>query len=147
MSEKKQQAQSSGSEEKIEVPSEFADIIKKIEEMSVLQLSELVKVLEKKFGVSASAPVAFAEVAAGGASQTGEEQKEEKSTFDVELIDSGTNKIAVIKAVRAVTQLGLKDAKDLVDGAPKVVKEGAHKEEAEAIKKQLEEAGAKATLK
>ena len=147
MSEKKQQAQSSGSEEKIEVPSEFADIIKKIEEMSVLQLSQLVKVLEKKFGVSALSPVAFAEVAARGASQTGEEQKEEKSTFDVELIDSGTNKIAVIKAVRAVTQLGLKDAKDLVDGAPKVVKEGAHKEEAEAIKKQLEEAGAKATLK
>lgn len=147
MSEEKQQAQSAGSEEKIEVPAEFADIIKKIEEMSVLQLSQLVKALEKKFGVSASSPATFAAVAQGGAPQQGEEQKEEKLTFDVELIDSGANKIAVIKAVRAVTQLGLKDAKDLVDGAPKVVKEGAPKEEAEAIKKQLEEAGAKAALK
>jgi len=146
MSEEKQQEQVWSNEE-VAVPAAFVGIVKKIEEMSVLQLSELVKALEKKFCVSAAAPGAFAQPQAGGAAQAGEEQKEEKTTFNVELTESGANKIAVIKAVRAVTQLGLKDAKDLVDGAPKMVKEGVQKEQAEAMKKQLEEAGAKVTLK
>ena len=112
--------------------------------MSVLDLAELVKILEDKFGVSAAAPV-VAQAAAPGAG--GEAPAEEKDSFDIELSDAGGNKIAVIKAVRAVTEMGLKEAKDLVDGAPKTVKEGVKKEEAENIKKQLEEAGAKVTLK
>lgn len=131
--------------EKIEVPKKFEDIVKKIEELSVLDLAELVKVLEKKFGVSAQAPVAA--IAAAGAAAGEEAKEEEKTIFDVELIEAGSNKIAVIKAVRAITQKGLKESKDLVDGAPQVVKEGVKKEEAEEIKKKLEEAGAKATLK
>jgi large subunit ribosomal protein L7/L12 len=128
---------------KAEVPAEFATLVKQIEQMSVLQLSELVKVLEKRFGVSAT-PVAVAAPAgvAGDAPVA-----EAKTSFDVELTEAGGNKIAVIKAVRAVTSLGLKDAKDLVDGAPKVVKEGASKEEAEKMKKELEAAGGKVTLK
>jgi large subunit ribosomal protein L7/L12 len=110
--------------------------------MSVLDLAELVKILEEKFGVSASAPVMA--VAAGAAAPA----EEAKDSFDVELTDAGANKINVIKAVRVINPtLGLKEAKDLVDGAPKMVKEGAKKDEAESIKKQLEEAGAKVTLK
>lgn len=128
---------------KDEVPVEFASLVKQIEQMSVLQLSGLVKVLEKKFGVSA-APIAVAAPVAVSAAQAPQAQK---TSFDVELTETGGNKIAVIKAVRAVTNLGLKDAKDLVDGAPKVVKEGANKDEAEKIKKELETAGAKVTLK
>jgi len=104
-------------------------------------LAELVKILEEKFGVSASAPVMA--VAAGAPA----EAVEEKDSFNVELTEAGPNKIAVIKAVRTVTVLGLKEAKDLVDGAPKIVKEGAKKDEAESIKKTLEAAGAKVTLK
>ena len=127
----------------VEVPAAFASLVKQIEQMSVLQLSELVKVLEKKFGVSA-APIAVG-VAAPARGEA--PAAEAKTSFDVELIEAGGNKIAVIKAVRAVTNLGLKDAKDLVDGAPKIVKEGANKEDAEKIKKQLEEAGAKVALK
>lgn len=127
------------------VPREFADMVKKIEEMSVLQLSELVKILEKKFGVSAATPVAVAAVATGAAAPVA--AQEEQTSFDVELTEAGANKIGVIKAVRAVTSLGLKDAKDLVDAAPKMVKAGATKEEAEKIKKELEAAGAKVTLK
>lgn len=129
-------------EEAVEVPAKFAALISEVEKMSVLDLAELVKVLEKKFGVSAAAPVAVA--AAGGAAA---EAVEEKTSFDVELTSSGDNKIGVIKVIREVTTLGLKDAKDLVDGAPKMVKEGATKEEAENIKKKMEEAGAKVTLK
>ena len=124
----------------VEVPAKFKSLVEEIEKMSVLDLAELVKILEEKFGVSASAPammMAAAPVAAA----------EEKTSFDVELTDSGANKINVIKAVRELTELGLKEAKDLVDGAPKVVKEGLKKEEAEAVKKRLEEAGAKVTLK
>ncbi|PIP18117.1 MAG: 50S ribosomal protein L7/L12 [Parcubacteria group bacterium CG23_combo_of_CG06-09_8_20_14_all_35_9] len=136
---------SQGKEEKIEVPEKFKDLVEKIEKMSVLDLAELVKVLEKKFGVSAQAPVAA--IAAAGAAAGEEAKEEEKTIFDVELIEAGSNKIAVIKAVRAITQKGLKESKDLVDGAPQVVKEGVKKEEAEEIKKKLEEAGAKATLK
>ena len=132
-------------EKEVEVPAKFKDLVKTIEEMSVLELSELVKVLEEKFGVSAAAPVAVA--AAGGAGAGEEAAAEEKSSFNVELTEMGGNKIAVIKAVRAVTSIGLKDAKDLVEAAPKVVKEGVAKEEAETMKKTLEEAGAKVTLK
>ena len=126
-----------------EVPAKFKSLVEEIQNLSVIDLAELVKVLEEKFGVSAAAPVA-AFAAAPGA---GAEAVEEKTEFTVELTASGDNKIGVIKAVRTVTELGLKEAKDLVDGAPKVVKEGIKKEEAEKIKKTLEEAGAKVTLK
>ncbi|MBU0879638.1 MAG: 50S ribosomal protein L7/L12 [Patescibacteria group bacterium] len=131
-------------EESIEVPEKFKVLIETIEKMSVLDLAELVKILEKKFGVSASAPTMMMAAGAGGAEAA---PVEEKTSFDVELTEIGSNKIAVIKAVREFTEIGLKDAKDLVDSAPKIVKEGVKKEEAEAIKKKLEEAGAKATLK
>lgn len=124
----------------VEVPEKFKALVEQIEKLSVLDLSELVKVLEEKFGVSASAPVM---VAAGPAAAAAEE----KSEFDVELTDAGSNKIGVIKVVREVTGLGLKEAKDLVDGAPKMVKEKAAKAEAEEIKKKIEEAGGKANLK
>jgi len=120
-------------------------IIEEVEKLSVLELADLVKALEDKLGVSAAAPVAAVPVAAGAsASQAAEEAKSE---YQVVLTSSGANKIGVIKAVRTVTELGLKEAKDLVDGAPKVVKENVKKEEAENIKKQLEEAGATVTLK
>ncbi len=130
-------------EEKNEVPKKFAEIVKQIEEMSVLDLSELVHVLEDKFGVSAAAPVAM--MAAGPASDA--PAAEEKSSFTVEITDAGAQKIAVIKAVRELTQMGLKDAKDLVDKAPATIKENVPKEEAEQMKKKLEEAGAKVELK
>lgn len=129
-------------EEKKEVPEKFKSLVSEIEKMSVLDLSELVKVLEDKFGVSAAAPLAVA-----AAAPAGEAAVEEKSAFTVELTETGANKIAVIKAVREVTEKGLKEAKDLVDGAPKPVKENVAKEEAETMKKKLEEAGAKVTLK
>ncbi len=149
MSEEKQQEEkndASTEEKKVEVPEKFKSLVEEIEKMSVLDLAELVKVLEDKFGVSAAAPAMM--VAAGAPGAGGEAgAAEEKDSFDVELTDAGSNKIAVIKAVRAITEMGLKDAKDLVDGAPKIVKEGVKKEEAEEIKKQLEEAGAKVTLK
>lgn len=130
------------SEEKkvVEVPEKFKGIVEAVEKLSVLDLSELVKVLEEKFGVSAAAPVMMA--AAGGAAAP-----EEKSSFNVELTETGGNKIGVIKVVREVTGLGLKEAKDIVDAAPKVVKEGADKATAEEIKKKIEEAGGKVTLK
>jgi len=123
------------------------EIIKAIEEMTVLELSELVKALEERFGVSAAAPVAMmaaAPVAAGAAAAP---EEEEKTEFDVILKAAGPNKINVIKVVRELTSLGLKEAKDLVDGAPKPVKEGISKEEAEQIKKKLEEAGAEVEIK
>lgn len=134
------------SEEKKEVvvPEKFQTLVSAIEKLSVLDLSELVKILEEKFGVSAAAPMAAAATAAAGA---GEAAVEEKTSFTVELMDSGANKINVIKAVRELTQLGLKEAKDLVDAAPKVVKEGVSKADAEAMKKRLEEAGGKVVLK
>ena len=128
----------------VEVPAKFKDLVGSIAHLSVLDLSELVKVLEEKFGVSAAAPMMMAGVAAVGGDA---EAAEEKSTFDVELTGAGATKIAVIKVVREVTELGLKEAKDLVDGAPKVVKEGLKKEDAEALKKKLEEAGAQVNLK
>lgn len=130
---------------KVELTKEQQDFITKIEGMSVLELSKLVKALEERFGVTAQAPaMAVAGAAAPGAAA---EEAEEKSAFNVELSDVGANKIQVIKELRAVTSLGLKEAKDLVDSAPKMVKENATKEEAEQIKKKLEAAGAKITLK
>ena len=129
----------------VEVPEKFKGLVEQIEKLSVLDLAELVKVLEGKFGVSAAAPMmAMAAPAAGGAAAA---PAEEQSTFNVELTEAGSNKIGVIKVLREVTALGLKDAKDLVDSAPKMVKEGVAKAEAETIKKKLEEAGAKAILK
>ena len=119
-----------------------AEFIEAIKELSVLELNELVKACEEEFGVSAAAGVVVAAgAAAGGAAE------EEKTEFDVELTDVGPNKVKVIKVVREVTGLGLKEAKDVVDGAPKVVKQGASKEEAEDIKTKLEAEGAKVTLK
>jgi len=132
-------------EEKVEVPKKFKSLVEEIEKMSVLDLSELVKILEEKFGVSAQAPVAMA--SAPGAGAEAAEAEEEKTSFDVELTASGDNKIGVIKALREFIQLGLKETKDLVDAAPKVVKEGVDKEEGEKMKKAIEEAGGKATLK
>jgi len=129
-------------ETKVEVPAKFKDIVAKIEEMSVIDLHELVKVLEAKFGVSAAA-VASAGPAAAGAG----EEAEAKSAFTVELTAAGEQKIAVMKVVKEVLALGLKEAKDLVDGAPSVLKEGMKKAEADEFKKKLEEAGAKVTLK
>jgi large subunit ribosomal protein L7/L12 len=127
----------------VEVPAKFKTLVEQIEKMSVLDLAELVKLLEEKFGVSASAPAMMMGAMPGVAAAP----VEEKTSFDVELTEAGANKINVIKAVRELTELGLKDAKDLVDAAPKMVKEGVKKEDAEAIKKKLEEAGAKVTLK
>lgn len=118
-------------------------LIDEIKAMSVLEVSELVKALEEEFGVSAAAPVAV--VAAGGADAGA--AAAEKTEFDVELTSAGDSKINVIKAVREVTGLGLKEAKELVDGAPKMVKTGVSKDDAEAIKAKLEEAGAKVELK
>jgi len=126
--------------ENVVVPAKFQDLVSKIEALTVLDLAELVKILEKKFGVSASAPAMMMAAPAAGAPA---EAVEEKDSFDI----AGANKIAVIKAIREVTEIGLKDAKDLVDGAPKIVKEGVKKEDAAAIKKKLEEAGGKVTLK
>ena len=120
------------------------EIIKAIEEMSVLELSELVKELEDKFGVSAAAPAMMMPM---GAAAPAAAVEEEKTEFDVVLVEHGANKIGVIKVVREITGLGLKEAKELVDGAPKTVKEQASKDESEDIKKKLEEAGAKVELK
>ena len=114
-------------------------IIADLKEASILELNDLVKAIEEEFGVSAAAPVAAAGAAAGAA--------EEKSEFDVELTEVGPNKVKVIKVVREATGLGLKEAKDVVDGAPKVIKEAASKEEADDIKAKLEAEGAKVTLK
>ena len=117
------------------------EIIEVIKGLSVLELNDLVKACEEEFGVSAAAGVVVAAGAAAGAAA------EEKTEFDVELTEAGANKVKVIKVVRVITGLGLKEAKEVVDGAPKVVKEGASKEEAEEIQKKLEAEGAKVTLK
>ena len=119
---------------------EIVDVVSK---MTILEVSDLVKAFEEKFGVSAAAPMAFAGAPAAGAAAA----VEEKTEFTIELKDAGANKINVIKEVRAITGLGLKEAKDLVEGAPKVVKEGVDKAEAEKLKKQLEAAGAKVEVK
>jgi large subunit ribosomal protein L7/L12 len=127
-------------EEKIETPAQFKTVVEAIEKMSVIELHELVKFLEKRFGVSAAAVA----VAAPGAGATA---AEEKTSFDVNLTDAGANKIAIIKVVKEALGLGLKEAKDLVDAAPSTLKAGMKKEDAEALKKQVEEAGGKVELK
>lgn len=124
----------------VETPAQFKTVVEAIEKMSVLELHELVKFLEKKFGVSAAAVAVAGPAAAAGAA-------EEKSAFNVQLVDAGGNKIAIIKVVKEVLGLGLKEAKDLVDAAPSTLKEGLKKDEAEALKKQIEEAGGKVELK
>ena len=123
---------------------DLAKIVDDLSKLTVLEAAELAKLLEEKWGVSAAAPVAVAAAGGGGAAAPAAEAKD---TFDVILADAGANKINVIKEVRAVTNLGLKEAKDLVEGAPKPVKEGVTKDEAEAIKKKLEDAGAKVQVK
>jgi len=128
----------------VEVPAKFKDLVVTIEKMSVLDLSELVKILEEKFGVSAM-PMMAAAPAAGD--EAGSTAAEEKTSFDVELTAAGEQKIAVIKVVREITGKGLKEAKDVVDAAPQVVKSGVKKEEAEELKKKLQEAGATAEVK
>jgi len=131
-------------DEKIEVPAKFKSLVEEIEKMSVLDLAELVKILEKKFGVSAATPVATAVVGATVA------PVEEKTSFNVELKEVGAQKIEVIKVVRDITAKGLKESKDLVDAAvngPQLVKENVKKEEAEEIKKKFETAGAKVEIK
>lgn len=121
-------------------------LIETVEKMSVLELSELVKTLEEKFGVSAAMPMMVGAMASSSEGDEGE-KKEEKTSFNVELTGGGAQKIQVIKALREITSLGLKEAKDLVDAAPKIVKEGLSKEDAEEMKKKLEEAGATITIK
>ena len=128
-------------ENAVSVPAKFEKIVKEIEGMSVLDLNELVKVFESKFGVSAAA------VAASGTAVSGAAAAEEKSAFTVELVDGGAQKIAVIKVVKEALTLGLKDAKDKVDGAPVVLAENMKKEDAENLKKAIEAAGGKVTLK
>lgn len=127
----------------VEVPEKFKSLVSSIESMSVLDLADLVKVLEDKFGVSAAAPAMM--MAAGPAA--GAAAVEEKTAFDVELTAAGENKINAIKAVRAITGLGLKEAKDLVDAAPSMIKQGVDKATSDDLKKQLEEAGATVTIK
>lgn len=127
--------------EEVSVPAKFKSIVESIETMSVLDLNELVKLLEKKFGVSAAAVAVAAPAGGAGAAA------EEKSSFNVELKDAGAQKIAVIKVVKEVLGLGLKEAKELVDAAPSKLKDGMKKEEAEALKKKIEEAGGKVELK
>ena len=133
-------------EKQVEVPEKFKDIVEKIEKMSVLDLSELVKVLEEKFGVSAQA-VAVAAAPAGGAAGSAEGAAEEKSSFNVELKSAGEQKIQVIKVLKEVLGLGLKEAKDLADGAPAVIKENVDKKTAEEIKAKIEEAGGSVEIK
>jgi large subunit ribosomal protein L7/L12 len=136
------EAKASDVDESFEVPKEFKKIVEEIEKMTVLELHELVKVFEKRFGVSAAA------VAVAGPATSGDAGGDEaQSEFAVELTDAGAQKIAVIKAVKEALGLGLKEAKDAVDAAPQVLKEGMKKEDAEALKAKLEEAGAKVTLK
>ncbi|GDX63603.1 MAG: 50S ribosomal protein L7/L12 [Ignavibacteria bacterium] len=120
------------------------ELVEKIGALSLLEASELKKALEEKFGVTAAAPMMMAGAPAAGAPAAA---SEEQTEFDVELTDGGANKLNVIKVVREITGLGLKEAKDIVEAAPKVIKEAASKDEAESIKKKLEEAGAKVTLK
>jgi large subunit ribosomal protein L7/L12 len=137
-----EEAAAAAPEASVEVPNKFKKLVEEVENMSVIELSELVKVLEKKFGVSAAAVAVAGPAANGGAAE-----EEGKSTADVELTDAGASKIAVIKAVKEALALGLKEAKDLVDGAPSMLKTGMKKEDAAELVKKLTEAGAKVTLK
>ena len=131
------------SEEKKAIPEKFQDLVGSIEKLSVIDLADLVKVLEDRFGVTAAAAAPVMAAGAGIAAPAAEE----KTSFNVELTSAGANKIAVIKVIRELTQIGLKEAKDMADGAPKIVKEAVAKAEAEAMKKKFEEAGAQVALK
>ncbi|MCF7844592.1 MAG: 50S ribosomal protein L7/L12 [Kiritimatiellales bacterium] len=137
--------EATATEDKVSLAKEEKAVIDALEKLNVVQLNNVVKFMEQEYGISASAPVAVA--AAPGAGGGDEGGAEEKSSYDVELTEAGGQKIAVIKAVREITGLALGEAKAAVDGAPNVIKKGAPKEEAEKIKKQLEEAGATVTLK
>lgn len=139
-----QAAKKESPKEEVKLSEKQEEIIKTVESMTVLELADLVKALEDKFGVSAAVPVAGF---AGGAGAPGAEQEEEQTSFTIVLMSFGEKKINVIKEIRAVTTLGLKEAKDLVEAAPKTIKEGVSKDEAEKIKKQLEAVGAKVELK
>jgi len=143
--EPKQEEAKEEKKEAITLTKEQEEFVSKVENMSVIELSSLVKVLEEKFGVSAQAPMMVA--AAGAGPAAGAAAEEEKTTFSVVLAEIGANKIQVIKEIRAVTSLGLKEAKDLVEAAPKPIKEGVPKAEAEEIKKKVEASGAKVELK
>lgn len=138
-------AEKASEKKEVKVPAKFKDLVVSIEKMSVLELSELVKVLEDKFGVSAAAPMAVAMPGAAAGAEAGEE--EEKTEFNIELKAVGDQKIQVIKAVKEITGKGLKEAKDMVDKAPVVVKEKVAKAEADELKKKLETAGATVELK
>ncbi|PIW36421.1 MAG: 50S ribosomal protein L7/L12 [Candidatus Kerfeldbacteria bacterium CG15_BIG_FIL_POST_REV_8_21_14_020_45_12] len=141
---KDQAAEAAEEKKEVEVPEKFKSLVEQVEQMSVLDLAELVSILEDKFGVSAAAPMMMGGMMpAGGADAAAEE----KSTYDVELTAPGENKISAIKAVREVTSLALQEAKALVDSAPSIVAEGLKTEDAEAMKAKLEEAGAQVTLK
>jgi large subunit ribosomal protein L7/L12 len=147
--EKKEDATTEEPEKEIEVPEKFKDIVETVEKMTVLDLAELVKILEKKFGVSAAAPVAAVPTQAGANGGQAGGEEEAKSEFNIQLAAPGEKKIDVIKVVRDVTGKGLKESKDLVDAAvnePQMVKEGVKKEEAEEVKKKFEAAGAKIEL-
>lgn len=141
--EKKSTSAEAKADKEVKVPEKFKKLVDEIEKMSVMDLAELVKILEEKFGVSAA--VAMAPVTAGTGAEA--EAKEEKTSFNVELKSAGEQKVQVIKAVKEITGLGLKEAKDIVDGAPKVIKENLKKEEAEEMKAKLEAAGATVELK
>jgi len=134
-------------EAKIDLPAKLQSILTSVENLSVIELATLVKALEEKFGVSAAAAVAVAAPVAGAAGADAGAAVEEKTTFDVILKAAGDKKIQVIKEIRAITNLGLKEAKDLVDGAPKTIKEGTSKDEAEKIKKAVEAAGGTVEIK
>ncbi|MDD5469620.1 MAG: 50S ribosomal protein L7/L12 [Candidatus Peribacteraceae bacterium] len=137
-----------GAGEKIELSKAEKAVIEALEKLNVIELNNVVKFMEQEYGISAAAPVAIAGVAAAGAAGgDAAGGAEEKSAYDIELTDAGAQKIAVIKVVRELTELPLGDAKAAVDGAPKVIKEGVPKADAEKMKKKLEEAGAKVTLK
>lgn len=130
----------------VDLSKDAAKVLEMVEKLSVLDLANLVKAMEDKFGVSAAAPVAVAAAGAPAGGDAGGGDAEEKSEYNIELKESGSQKIAVIKVVREITQLGLKEAKELVDAAPKVIKEGVKTEEAQEFKKKLEEAGATVDL-
>ena len=144
--EEKKEAKKTTKAKKADGGSKVADIIESVKNMTVMELSELVKTLEEEFGVTAAAPMAMAMPAAGGGAAV-EAEVEEQTEFDVVLTSFGSNKIQVIKVVRTLTGLGLKEAKDLVDGSPSTVKEGIAKDEAAKVQKELEDVGATAELK
>jgi len=147
VAEEKGEAAKEEEKPKVQLSEKMENLIKTVEEMTVLELSELVKAIEDRFGVSAAVPVAAVAAAPGAAGAAGGAEEEEKSLFSVVLSEIGSNKIQVIKEVRALTNLGLKEAKDLVESAPKEVKGDVLKEEADKMKKQLEATGAKVELK